>query len=790
MMLLALAVAWALGIALAKAWGAAPPLWAGLSAVVMLVGLALWRWRQKGLFLALSLMLVLGGWRYLLSQPRFAETSLAYYNDRGWVEIEGYISAEPNLRATYTQLELSAERILWEGTWRPVQGKVLLNVPLYPARTYGERLRVSGLLETPPVLEDFNYREYLASRGVYSLLRRPRVVPLGGTRGNPFLRHIFAWKHRLRQAIEAVLPYPEAGLLSGILLGLSHTLPGYLAQAFKATGLTHIIVISGFNISIVAQAVILASNRLFHRWLALGLSLLAVGLYTLFVGPSPPVLRAALMGGLFLGAQLLGRRSHPLASLAAASLAMTAANPLLLWSVSFQLSFVATLALILLEPLLARGVASWLLSQPGGGRAGRWFALVREFLTVTVAAQLLTLPLIWHHFGQISLLALLANVLVLPIQPAIMFLGFVATVAGLLWPAAGQLCAWAVWPLLRYNIRIVEVLGTLPWAALQLPRLPALGVWIFYAFLGLGWMLLRSPRWRVRAGELLAQPKGRLLSLALPGLVAILVWSAVFSLPDGRLHVYFMDVGQGDAILLRAPNGQTVLVDGGPDPLTLRSRLGEILPFWQRHLDILVATHADQDHLLGLLPLLGRYRVGYALGPPSLKEGGGTLGAQWRALLEEARVRRIVATQGMRLRLGERVQVEVLHPRREDPLALEDENYGSLVLMVHMGRCRILLTADIDQAAEAALLGQGVPLEATVLKVAHHGAETSSSWPFLQAVDPRVAIISVGEDNPFGHPAEKVLQRLKALGCRILRTDEQGTIELITDGRRYWLRMR
>jgi len=788
MTLIYITIAWTIGIIAASLLGPSTSLLTGLTIAMLMTVLWSWRARQGRLLAALALAAMLGGWRYRLSEPVLGDDSLAYYNDRGPLAVWGIVSAEPSVRATYTQLELSAEEVEERGQRRPICGKVVFNVPHYPEFEYGDMLCISGTLETPPVLGDFSYREYLAARGVHSLMRRVRVTRLEQVRGSSVLRALFRAKRALRRVIEGILPNPDAGLLSGILLGLGHTLPDYLTEAFRAVGLTHIIVVSGFNVGLVSQAIILSAQRLVNRWAALAASLGAVALYALFVGLSPPVARAALMGGLVVLAQLVGRRSHALTSLVVASLAMTVADPLLLWSVSFQLSFVATLALVVLEPALARGVYLWMAGWAGGDRAAGWSRVARDMLLVTVAAQIMTLPVVWYHFGEVSFISLLANALVLPVQPAIMAFGAVSTALGALWLPAGRVAAWLVWPFLRYSTTIIERLAELPWASAYVPPISPWAMWGFYALLFLGLALGRSGRVQAGLRSLWAQPRTVKIALSALALVAVLTWVAIYALPDGRLHVYFLDVGQGDAILLRTPGGRVILVDGGPDPLLLSSRLGEVLPFWQRRIDLVVSTHADQDHVGGLEQVMERYQVAQVIESPT--GGKDSLSARWPEQQAAAEGRLFAAARGMCVTLGKSLRLEVLNPSPQAGEGQADDNQSSVVLRVVMGRCRILLTADIDAEIEDDLLASGQALSATVLKVAHHGAATSSSARLLAAVNPQVAVIGVGEGNRFGHPSEEVLRRLSTIDCQVYRTDLQGTIELVTDGRAYWIKTR
>lgn len=779
-------IAWLAGTITARVADLSPLLLGGVVAAGIAFALYSWRAGWGRLWAALLIAAALGAWRYRLSQPFADANRLANFNDQGRVVVKGFVSAEPSVRGTYTQLELTVQEVEQKGVRHVAQGKVVFNVASYATYEYGDMLAVAGLLETPAELEEFSYRDYLAARGVHSLMRRPQVTLLGQQPGTGFLRAMQRVKRALRDTVEAILPNPEAGLLNGVLLGIAHTLPDDLYGAFRAAGLTHIIVVSGFNISIVAQAAMLVGQRALHRWLALLVSLGAIVLYALCVGLSAPVTRASIMGGLFILAQLLGRRSHALTSLAVASLVMAIYNPLSIWSVSFQLSFAATLALIVIEPFLARALIDGLKQRSGSDRVPGWAHTLRDILLATLAAQIATLPLIWYHFGELSVISLLTNALVLPVQPATMLFGALATGLGIIWLPIGRLAGWLVWPWLRYSIVVVEQLTRFPWASLSVSR-PNLAIILgLYAAMGLSIAWIASTSFRERVRALLAHARAAWVSTVVLGLVAVLVWAAVYALPDGKLHIYFLDVGQGDAILLRTPQGRTVLIDGGADPRLLTSRLGQVLPFWQRHIDLVIATHADQDHLGGLLGLGKRYRIAQAIEPPVMDAG--PLTAQWRAMLASGGSQVTRAARGTQIWLGDRLRLDVLHPSEVVHVANPDGNQNSLVIKIVADRCRVLLTADIDAQTEAQLLAGNESLAATVLKVAHHGADSASTARFLAAVEPRIAVISVGAENRFGHPSAEVLRQLDAVGCQVLRTDQQGTIELVTDGHTHWIK--
>ena len=282
---------------------------------------------------------------------------------------------------------------------------------------------------------------------------------------------------------------------------------------------------------------------------------------------------------------------------------------------------------------------------------------------------------------------------------------------------------------------------------------------------------------------------GRRLSVATAALavIALLVWLAALQLPDGQLHVAFLDVGQGDAIFITAPDGRQVLVDGGPSPTQLAGALGQQMPFWDRSIDLVVLTHPDDDHMTGLTPLFDRYRVARAL------TGVHTLNAPealfWREAADAAGVPLAVAERGMQIDLGRGVRLDVLHPEAE-PLsgAAADDNNNSVVLRLTHGEISFLLTGDLEAAGEQALLTSGQPLAAQVLKVSHHGSGGATTGEFLRAVAPQMAVIQVGTNNRFGHPAPETGKRLATVGAQVLRTDQHGTVEIISDGRQLRVR--
>ena len=276
-----------------------------------------------------------------------------------------------------------------------------------------------------------------------------------------------------------------------------------------------------------------------------------------------------------------------------------------------------------------------------------------------------------------------------------------------------------------------------------------------------------------------------MLSLAV---AAALVSFLAVSLPDDRLHVSFLDVGQGDAILIQK-GSQQVLVDGGPSPQAVCLGLGEKMPFWDRTIELMVLSHPSADHVAGLVEVLNRYRVEQVLYPEMDFESG--VYDEWLRLVREKGIKATLAQAGQQIDLGGGVAIEVLSPP-DPPLSATDSDVdnNAAVLRLSLGEVSFLLTADMMWEAEFELVYNRANLKSTVLKVAHHGSNTSTTPEFLAVARPELAVISVGADNEYGHPTEEVLRRLEEeLGEEnIYRTDENGTVEFITDGDRLWVK--
>lgn len=769
---------WLAGLALGALW--LPPVWLGLALAGAVITLGWASRRALPLWVALA-ALMLGLARLSHAQPDDSTpAALAYHNHpERRIVLEGVIDALPDVRDDRVNLRIRAEQLWVDGQVQAVTGVALAQTERFSADratltgagayAYGDRVRVAGVLTTPPALPDFSYRDYLARFGVRSLMPQAQVRFISAGQGEPFWQALLAFKTHALAVTAQLFPEPQAALLQGIVLGVESNIPAEVKEAFSLTGTSHIVAISGFNIAILVGVFAGLFNRLAGRTWGLALTLAVIGLFTLLVGAGASVVRAALMGAVGVLGAWLGRPALGLNALAVSVVGMTAVNPLILWDVGFQLSALATLGLMVYATPLQDTVKGWLARRWGATTAERWGGLLSDILLTTLAAQITTLPALAYYFRAVSLITFAANAVILPAQPLLMMLAGLAILAGVVWLPLGQLLAFVAQPLAAYTLALVQFFAQVPGAALYLsdPAPVALAYFVALAGLTAVWAIPAEsrPPW-MRDLYANALPLG---GLAVTGALAVTVWGLALTAPDGRWRITVLDVGAGEAVLIQTAGGRHVLLNTGPSGQALSRALAEHLPHLTREVDVLVLGASTPAALGGAPDVLARYRMGLAV--HTRAPGFGGLFAEVYNTLIAQGVPRHQAEPGMTLDLGAGGR---LH-------ALADGERGS-VWLLEIGKFRVLLPLGADRAAESALLSQGAPLAATVLLTANQGADTATQQAWLDAVRPQLVIISHAAERP---PAPAVRQRLA--GYTVLTTAEHGHIYLSADGEHWWI---
>ena len=576
-------------------------------------------------------------------------------------------------------------------------------------------------------------------------------------------------------------PDPEAALLTGILLGNERGIDPKLADDFTRVGASHVIAISGFNMAIIAGLVMGILEKPFgeRKGVATTIGIVVLAIYTLLVGANAAVVRAAIMSSLLVIAPQMNRKSYVPASLAFVAIAMSFQNPLVLWDLSFQLSFFAVLGLVLFTEPLERWFNNFMSAILPGALAKPLINFLNEPIVVSIAALIMTLPLIILYFGRLSLVSLLVNLLIVPVQALLLLCGGLALIIALVSPEFAQLFFWLDYILLRWTISVVRFFGDFQYADIQISLHPYL-VWGFFAFVTGGAIVNATrPKWAIRL-ERFIRSQPILPTLLLTGIGIFILMGSIFTgRPDGNLHVWFLDVGHSNAVLIETPDGTHILVDGGRFPSRLLTSIGDRVPFYDREIEVVIVTHPDEFDLGALPSVLRRYSAGVVLtnGQPNLGEGY----AEIEAALATSEI--VPVQAGYTLEIADGTRIEVLHPQITPDLSSNFGDYA-MVLRVSYGDVSFLLTSDLSQGGQFELLESGQWVGASVMQLPQHGTVRSLSHEFLDAVHPQVVVAQYDATNRRGDPDNSILAMVSEQ--ILLETGEGGTLHLWTDGRTLW----
>ena len=557
------------------------------------------------------------------------------------------------------------------------------------------------------------------------------------------------------------MPPREAELARGFVLGQDDRIDEKTKEDFRRSGLSHLLAVSGENVTLLALLAVPLLGMLgipLRERLLWMLALIAV--YVPVAGAGPSIQRAGVMGAVGVLAALSGRRASLLYALALAVVVTLAVDPAVAGDIGWQLSFAAVLGILLLASPIRHAVTARL-------GAGRWRRALAEGLAVTVAATLATAPLIAYHFETLSTTTLVANVVAMPAVAPAMWLGMcnaaLAQVPGIPLQPLNGLNAL----LLAYIAQVASWCAAPAWAELQVHLS---GGGLIASYLGLaGAVLLCLALGRFRPRVPALKPAAALatlmatLLLGLPG-----AGGATSPPPFHGLRIEVLDVGQGDAILLRPAGAPPILVDGGPPGDNLAGKLADA---GVDGLGAAVITHDQSDHAAGIEELLGRF--------PIERLAFARLDRRAMAAAIAAGVRPERLAAGQELRSGQ-LRLQVLWPPREllsEPLSGEDPNRQALVMEARWRGFTMLLTADAE--AESVPIDPG-PID--VLKVAHHGSDDAGLGSLLERTRPELAVISVGEDNPYGHPTRGTLSTLRRHRVPTLRTDRDDDVIIDVEG--------
>ena len=589
---------------------------------------------------------------------------------------------------------------------------------------------------------------------------------------NIFLQHqkqkipiISQLSSRFVSVISKTTAPPYDSLLASIIFGTGISpLDPSLKESYKKVGLAHLLVASGTQVSILIGFSLMIVRSL-KIPLKLGIFFVSAinVIFTIMTGCGP-----SMMGQIGLFGLLLDRKGDTYNSLAISALILMIFDPLIVFDIGFQLTFAATWALIYFCPILEE-------------------KKVPPVIAVSLAPILATTPIVFYNFNQLSIVALPVNILVVPWVETLTVIGFISTLLGSVFLPAAEILNFPLFIVLKILNGIVYTFCNISFSNLHFRQPGFLFVLSYYAGL-----IYVAGIWR--RGEAVVFTKKKLLTFLL-FLVCIFIWNAAFgteeNFPKDKLQVSVIDVKQGDSIFIRSPSGKNMLIDGGPKFKTGDAGKSFVLPFLYKQgvnkLDVVVLTHPHDDHVGGLSSVLSSLPVGLVIdsGQPHTSRAY----KNFLRIISEKKIPYRLGKMGELIDLGEEVLGEILHPIDEfiEESAL---NNNSVVIRLVYKNFAMMLVGDLEKEGELAILGRygGVKIRSSVLKVGHHGSNTASSEDFLNSVDPKLAVISVGKRNNFNHPHKSTLENLDRFGIRTLRTDINGTITILSDGNNYEIR--
>lgn len=724
-----------------------------------------------GSFLLCGLAAVCGYMNFALQYTNLSSPLAPYYEKE--VKIEGYVDGPVKTEDNRVSFEFFIEKI--SGSEASIKRKVLVYVYELKDADYlpGTGLTIDGVLRNPPGSRNpggFNYRNYLYTRRITATLsvNANNIKKTGFIKKLPLKSFGLNLRGYILSVIGKNLSGEKAALIGAMLTGYRENLTETMENAFSASGLTHIMAVSGANLAFLVFPLLWIFSMLgIDQRAGSVIAIPVIFIYLLVTGMESSVMRAAVMAILFLTGRALYRKTELINSVAVAVLALLLVNPFMLFDIGFQLSVGATLGLGILYKRTKRIFPD---KVPG---------FMSETLTATISAQAGVLPILAIHFNRVSVISLFSNLLVVPVTGFATCLGAVCVIADTIHPLLGKLTGFVLEAVSHFILYTADKCASVPWAEVSVPDWSYWLIFLYYALL-----LLVG----IYGLDFFIRNRQAVVACVFAAGIVLTV-QGIMPKP---LKVVFADVGQGDCILVRTPEGRNFLIDGGGGyneeetgyygkqvifPLLMNEKVSSI--------DMALVTHAHSDHMGGIITLMEIFKI-KSVGLPDYPGAGNDFG-KLLSICESRNIPVYYFKEGDIIRMDNKTVFEVYNPPSSDENLLSNLNDTSICGMLKFRELSILFTGDIETGAEKRLLKYGGNIDCDILKVAHHGGKESTTEEFLNLARPETAIISVGRNN-YGHPSDDVMERLRQTGARIYTTRDNGAVIVASDGKRYRLK--
>jgi competence protein ComEC len=782
------------------------------SAIIFILVLLLFtirnRWPKASFFLIINFVILLGIFDIQIQQySTNTDNHIMYFIDKGKLHIEGIVIDNPILYPDKIFLVVQCIRIVEDKSYRPVSGNIRLAVPDDSNFQYGDFIRFHTSLKKIQSFQNpggFNYERYMTLQGIYAsgfVANNSNIILLRQNTASGIRLKLETFRLYLKDIIYQNASTPQREIIEAMTIGNQKAIPASVRDNFNKTGTSHILSINGLHIGIIAASafffvflVLKSSEYLMLKFNIIKLATTAafsmVLIAAFIAGMAIPVQRSTLMALIFLIALLFGKQRDLYNTLALAALIILVISPEALFDSSFQLSFIAVLALIYILPRFSDLSLKQLERLPSWGQSIIRYIYLSAI--VCVAVTIGTLPLIIYYSNRASFITIIANLISVPLLGTLVLtISMFFILSAFFSPVVAGYCIKLASFFVQISVTIINKLAALPWSSFNCTTPNIVEITVFYLFI---FLLIQFIDESKKNPKEFSQGRRQILKYLLIIIVVFFASDITYLTFKDKfssdLRVTAIDVGQGTSTLVRLPGGKNILIDGGgfPDSSFDMGKL-VVAPFLYSEriskIDIVVLSHPHPDHFQGLLYITDNFDV-EEIWTTGLRVDD-EIFRQWEKIINQKKIKvKHLSSRSPTTEING-VQINILWPLKPLEIDASEQYYDtvndeSMVIKINYGQVSFLMPGDISAFVERMLIESGQNLHSDVLFVPHHGSLRSSSSDFIRKVSCRWAVNSAGKNNPFHHPHPATLARLKAANINILRTDQDGAITIVTDG--------
>lgn len=702
-----------------------------------------------------------------------------YKNVSENLEIVGTIISNPMDKQYKNQYILKVEKINENKSYKNTN--LQLNVKKEEKLlSYGDKIIIKGNFEEASSARNeggFDYKQYLKSKNVYGIISVDKKDIKLIKKNNVDVIDLLANKvsNSMKIKIEQNLSNETSKLLSGILIGNKNNLQKEIQEDFRNSSLSHVLAISGMHVSYIMLGITFVINKMkFNKKISKIITIFILLFFIILTGKTASVTRACFMSSYIILASLFHKKAHVLASISISLLIILIINPYLILDIGLQLSYGGTIGIVLIYPILKK------LKKKKEDKNSKFKKIIHkvkekilDIILITISANLVIFPIVLFHYNTISFTFIISNLLISPIIGIIIILGFISVFASYIISPISKVMFLILQTFLNLLIKIAHFCAELPFSKVYFPTPKIYVIIIYYVFL----IFIILERNKIIVIKKINK------KIIIIFVIIIIILNLILNFIPKTFTISFIDVGQGDSMLISTPKGKKILIDGGGSRDEESFNIGKqtLIPYLLNKgitkLDYILISHFDSDHVGGILSVLEELKVEKVI---ICEQEENENYRRFKEIVKNKKIKVYVVKKGDNVKIEENILLNILWPK-DEKIKENAINNNSIVAKLNYKNFSILLTGDIEKIAENEILKEyenSNILNANILKVAHHGSKSSSINEFLEKVKPQIALIGVGEENTFGHPNEGVLKRLKNINTKIYRTDKKGEITI------------